>query len=234
MKTQKYTMLGFLLFTSLATLGLTGQDIPKTQEPAKNDKPFPISQWALDMLRSSKELSESNENYVHSVVKLRSKFTPDQRDTLKALHGVRVLVEYLRPEGEKYGLTKEAIETDTELRLRQYGIKVLSREESPDSYLYINVNTVVQEALPIAAVAVQVQFLQDVLLYRDLKTRVTATTWSKGINGLVGVNQLRDFSRENVKDLVDKFINDYLAVNPKKETTKDDLIEGSNKEQKAR
>lgn len=221
MKTQKYTMLGLLLFTSLATLGLTGQDIPKTQQSrftdlAKDDKPFPISQWALDMWKSFQDLSESDENLVHSVVKLRSKPTIVQRDTLKGFHGVGVLVEDLRPEAEKYGLTKEALQTDTELRLRQYGIKVLPPEQPFVPCLYIHVNTVVQERFPIAAVAVQVEFQQGVLLYRDLKTRVTATTWGEGVVIVVGASKLKDV-REHVQDLVDKFINDYLAVNPKEQ-----------------
>jgi hypothetical protein len=216
MKTQKYTMLGLLLFTSLATLGLTGQDISKTQQPAKNDKPLPVSKWAWDMLKSFEDLSQADENCVHLVVMLRSKLTADQRDTLKGLHGVNVLVEELQPEAEKYGLTKEAIQTDTELRLRQYGIKVLSPEEPLISWLYINVTTVVDEPLGIAAVAVQVQFRQQVLLYRNLKTRVIATTWRKDMVVRVGATKLKDV-RESVKDLVDKFINDYLAVNPKEE-----------------
>jgi hypothetical protein len=220
-KTQKYTMLGFLLFTFLATLGLTGQDIPKTQQSrftdlAKDDKPLPISKWASDMWKSFQDLYESDEKLVHLVVLLRSKYTTDSRDTLKGFHGVRVLVEGLKPEVEKYGLTKEAIQTDTELRLRQYGIKVLSPEESGGSWLYINVNTVVQEGIPIAAIAVQVEFRQDVLLFRDLKTRVMATTWDKGVVIVGGASKLKDV-RESVKDLVDAFINDYLAVNPKEQ-----------------
>jgi hypothetical protein len=138
----------------------------------------------------------------------------EQRDTLKGLHGVQVLVEDLKPEAENYGLTREAIQTDIELRLRQYGIKVLSPEESGRSCLYINVNAVVRDPLEIAAVAVEVQFRQEVLLCRDLKTRVNAPTWGKGSASVVGRGNLKDV-REGVKDLVDEFINDYLAVNPK-------------------
>ena len=217
MKPQTYMVLGFLLFTSLATLGLTGQDIPKTQQSAKDDKPLPVSKWAEDMWKSYKELSESEENLVHSVIMLRSKPTSDERDTLKGLHGVRVVVD-LTPEVEKYGLTKETFRTDTELRLRQYGIKVLSLEESVGSWLYINVNAIVNERLDIAAVAVEVEFRQVVLLYRDLKTRTMGTTWSNGTSGLFHVTTLKKV-RETVKDLVDEFINDYLAVNPKEQAS---------------
>jgi len=68
----------------------------------------------------------------------------DQKDTLKGLQGVHVLVESLNPEVEKYDLTKQQLQTDVELRLRQNSIKVLSEEEllsTPGkSYLYVNVN----------------------------------------------------------------------------------------------
>src|SRR2546430_1281063 len=52
-----------------------------------------------------------------------------QRETLKGLSGVGVLVENLRADVEAEGLRKADILTDVELRLRKNGIKVLTGTE---------------------------------------------------------------------------------------------------------
>jgi len=57
-----------------------------------------------------------------------------------------------------------------------------------------------------------------VLLERDTTKFCFAATWDKSYAGIVGAKYIRDI-REAVKDLVDEFANDYLAVNPKREVT---------------
>lgn len=49
---------------------------------------------------------------------------------LGGLEGVRVAVIGVEAEDEKYGLTQQLLQTDTELRLRQHGIRVLTLEDS--------------------------------------------------------------------------------------------------------
>jgi hypothetical protein len=87
------------------------------------------------------------------------KFVAEQRDSLRGLQGVNVIVESLTAEAEQLGLTREALQIDTELQLRQYGIKVLTREEwvkTPGSpFLYVNVT--VAGTVPIWAVSIKVQ-----------------------------------------------------------------------------
>ena len=54
------------------------------------------------------------------------------------LYGIRevvVLVEELPQEAERYGLTRQALQTDTELRLRQYGIKVVTKQENDRRFM---------------------------------------------------------------------------------------------------
>lgn len=70
------------------------------------------------------------------------------KETLVGLHGVHVLVDGIEPEVEKLGLTMAKLQTDTELELRRYGIKVISKEErsqrkgpTPCLYVYVLVNT---------------------------------------------------------------------------------------------
>jgi hypothetical protein len=143
----------------------------------------------------------------------------NQKDTLTGLQGVYVVVEILRPEVEKYGLTRQQLQTDVELRLRQNGIKVLSGEERLSApgmpYLYVNVPIMKVEEIPLVVYSISVQLWQRVLLTRDPNKIYIASTWDTGFIGCAGLDRIESI-RESVKNYVDAFINDYLAVNPKK------------------
>lgn len=147
------------------------------------------------------------------------------RKILAGLQGVGVMMEDFRPEAEKYGFNKQQYKTDVELRLRQYGVKVLSQKEKLQAsgypYLYINVNPLINEKIGLAAMSISVQLKEMVLLERNRTIRDTATTWNKGKTLLYGLHKL-DKTRDDVRDLVDMFINDYLAANPKDQPSKKD------------
>jgi len=53
-----------------------------------------------------------------------------ERQTLKALRGVGVLVPKLDPEVERDGLAQSTLQTDVEVKLRQAGIRVLTNTEA--------------------------------------------------------------------------------------------------------
>ena len=143
----------------------------------------------------------------------------DQKDTLKGLQGVRVLVEGLKPEIENRGLTRQQLQTDVELRLRQNGIKVLTEKEwlsAPGGpLLYVNVNIMIHKETLLVAFHTLLQLKQAVFLARDLTKKVYgASTWERSLVGSVGLSKIESI-REKVKDQVDTFSNDYLTVNPK-------------------
>jgi hypothetical protein len=147
--------------------------------------------------------------------------TDMKRGSLRGLKGLGVVVEELQPEAERDGLTKSQLRTDVELKLRQAGLRVLSPEESlkePGSpYLYVNLNTAKSEVLyafATYAYALQVALKQEVTLTRDPDIRGSATTWDTGVLGTVGAANLPDL-RKTLSDVLDRFINDYLAANPK-------------------
>ena len=48
----------------------------------------------------------------------------DRKEILRGLYDIQIIVEQISPELEKYGLTQQILQTDTELRLRQNGIKI--------------------------------------------------------------------------------------------------------------
>jgi hypothetical protein len=138
------------------------------------------------------------------------------KETLRGLQGVYVLIENMTTDAEKNGLTTQQLQTDVELKLRQNGIKVLSQSElhSTDGnpYLYVMVNYQIRNDIAIFSISLELH--QEILLVRDSTKDCLATTWHKGATGGAGINNIQ-FIREHVKDLVDMFINDYLAVNPK-------------------
>jgi hypothetical protein len=143
----------------------------------------------------------------------------DELESLKGLKGVYVLVESIPPGIKEEKFTNEQIQADVESKLRLAGIKVVPGEERfgiPGwPTLYINVNAILQkEGLVIYNIHIQLE--QNVYLKRDTKTEITATTWSNGSIGVVGLAKIIGI-RDSIKDMVDIFINDYLSVNPKGE-----------------
>ena len=114
----------------------------------------------------------------------------------------------------------QQLQTDVELRLRQNGIKVLSEEEKSLTLgmpsLYVRVSVMINDKSQLVVYSISLQLQQNVLLLRDpTKICPGASTWDTGSFGTVGESKIGTM-REDIKDKVDEFINDYLAVNPKK------------------
>lgn len=137
------------------------------------------------------------------------------QEVLVGIEGVHVLVEKIDPKAERLGLTAAQIKTDVELRLRKAGVRVFSREETfktPGSpVLYVQVYTKVGQNL--VTCSSHVTLKETVTLARGGETY--GAIWETDSQGTVGQNNIRQI-REVVGDLADKFINDYLAANPKK------------------
>lgn len=205
MKTKKYWILVIVSFSILIVLLSAQQITGETGLSAKDKK------------------TDSNLTALRKSGLLDKLIRPDKKEFLQGLEGVRVLVEGMQPGVEKYGLTRKALQTDTELQLRQYGIKVLTFEERVSTpgmpELYINVNVLIKEDLPLAAAAISVELRENVLLLREPK-RICfgASTWSRGQVARVGLLKIKEL-KKIVKGYVNEFINDYLAANPKEQST---------------
>ena len=138
------------------------------------------------------------------------------RESLQGIKGVRVVVESIKPEIEKDGLTITQIQTDVELKLRLAGLNVLlykelsKAPESPTLYVYPHV---IKSSYNIYIYNIELALFQNVYLERDSKISTTAPTWSAGY---LGITSELDYIRSKIKDKVDSFINAYLSVNPKK------------------
>lgn len=141
-----------------------------------------------------------------------------ERETLKGLTGVRVVVERVTADAERDGLLKSALQTDLELRLRQAGIRVSAEaarlKRSARPLLYLNIKAL-KNPVGIYAFCLRLELLQAIRLTRDPTVASAASTW-KGTEtvGTIGAERLSEL-RSIVRDRVDEFITAYLAVNPK-------------------
>ena len=115
------------------------------------------------------------------------------------------------PVAERDGLTRSQLRTDVELRLRRAGVTV---GPTLTGHLYVNVDTVKSDNGQTYAYNILVQYMQPVVLARDPKASIFATTWETGGVHMVAANRLREV-RRFVADYVDQFINAYLEQNPK-------------------
>lgn len=117
-------------------------------------------------------------------------------------------------------MTEDQLQTDVEIKLRKAGIPVLTEaawlSEPGKPFLYIEVKAY----SPIEAsymFATTVQLEQEVTLIRSRpqqRHRVFGATWKDRGIGTVDSKNIRTI-REHVGDSVDKFINGYLAANPR-------------------
>lgn len=145
--------------------------------------------------------------------------TEYDRATLAGLSGVHVLVENTTVERKEEWLSRATLQTDVELRLRQNGIRVLTREAqltTPGSpFLYVRAVSM-PDGFGGFVVCIELILSQGVVLERNPSIASTADTWSAtSVMGRIGPNS-KFKVRETVRDQVDQFVNAYLAANPKR------------------
>jgi hypothetical protein len=145
---------------------------------------------------------------------MRGDDDPSSRLSLRGVKTFDVVVEDLP---NVPGLTRDDLQTDVELRCRQAGIKL---EDSPAAYLHViltfqELHYADGRSANSYAVAITVEFNQQVLLQRDPTIHVMAPTWSKRSVATMATRDLRSWCRESVRDKVDKFLNAFLEQNPR-------------------
>jgi len=132
-----------------------------------------------------------------------------ERESLRGLKGVRIVIESLSDNMKAFGLTKQQLRTDVEVKLRSAGIPVPSLS---DGYLYIRLNGIKINTRSYAFHYL-LEYRQSVILGRNRQWYPSAGTWHIGEIISAGLNS-KQFVYDSLKGLVDKFINDYLTVNP--------------------
>ena len=134
---------------------------------------------------------------------------------LRGLKEVFVDVEDLDFRVERTGLTTDHLRTDAELKLKMAGIKVQSEKESmraPGSpQLYIMVKVLGTSSGDYVA-HIRVELREKVGLVRHPGIEVFTSTWT---TGKFGVTPSLSDVRQQEQKLIDKFISEYIAANPK-------------------
>jgi hypothetical protein len=103
-----------------------------------------------------------------------------------------------------------------ELKLRQTGITILDRPTPNQPALSVSID-MLRGGGPIRQIMIHVQVLQFVRLppLGSIERTTIAATWDKNYFGAISVTDLPRL-RDHIDELLDIFLNDYLAVNPKK------------------
>jgi len=137
-----------------------------------------------------------------------------RREPLKGIKDIFVVIEDLPPVAKELGITEESLKTKVELKLRLAGIKIPRSEEkdSPFVILYVKLNIVRDKN--IYAFNMDISLLEIVYIKR-INQRRPASIWDYS-HVILTQKDSSSFIREELKRGLDIFLNDYLAVNPKK------------------
>ena len=142
-----------------------------------------------------------------------------QRESLRGLPGVEVVVEEVKSDAQVDGLSQESIRAAVELILRSKGIRVLTQSERSETpakpYLYVSVGTDKQTSGQYSF-SPRVELYQAVSLVQRPQHMMPALTWfMPGKLRTVGQQNIRLWIINSIEPLVREFANDFLAVNPR-------------------
>ena len=144
--------------------------------------------------------------------------TPEERESLRGLQGVEVIIEDIVPDAKKDGLSEEAIRTTVELILRSNRIPVLTtaeRERTPSgAFLAVEVSLIKNKGAALYAGCITVSLQQLVqLVHLSGEKRMVVRTWETSSTVSVGPNYFREIINSGIEPQVKEFANDFLAVN---------------------
>jgi hypothetical protein len=140
----------------------------------------------------------------------------EDRESLRRLPGVEVVVETFLPEEEAAGFSRDAIRTGVELVLQSNGVKILSGSErlatTSTPFLYVKVNPFKHSSGDAYCLAIEVELHQAVSLMNRPEQRISARTWNRVQVAIIG-DQITGRVNELVEPLIKQFANDFLTVN---------------------
>jgi len=142
-----------------------------------------------------------------------------QRESLRGLQGVEVVVEESKSDAQVDGLSQESIRAAVELILRSKGIRVLTqseRSEMPSKpCLYVSVGTD-KQASGQCSFSPRVELYQAVSVVHRPQHIMLAPTWfAPGKLRTVAQQNTRLWIINSIEPLIREFANDFLAVNPR-------------------
>jgi hypothetical protein len=144
--------------------------------------------------------------------------------SITGLQGIAVMVLPINADAERDGLKREQIQTDVELRLRKAGIKSPTDREFAKRdfpYLSVNINPVKGKNSEVYSYDIKVELYKQVIqnpqdeIDSAMQT-MSVKIWSSELTGSAPGGDLKNNVQKRIDDLIDKFVNVYLAANPKK------------------
>ncbi|MDP2267876.1 MAG: hypothetical protein Q8K46_01790, partial [Deltaproteobacteria bacterium] len=144
------------------------------------------------------------------------------RATLVGIQGLRVIVEEVQPNVQKYaakfGLSGAQIRRDVVQKLREDGIRVVEGNDwlaiPGRPALCVNVNTHETEKYWYAY-DIKLELRQLAVLEANPQVKTLAGTWSISVTGLANIGNL-NLIRQDVGVLAGRFVQAYRAVNGKR------------------
>ena len=140
----------------------------------------------------------------------------EDRESLRRLPGVEVIVEKFLSEEEVAGFSQDGIRTGVELVLQSNGVRLLSASERLQTasapFLYVKVNPFKHSSAETYCLAIEVELHQAVSLMNRPEQRISARTWNRVQVAIIG-DQITERVTELVEPLIKQFANDFLTVN---------------------
>ena len=144
--------------------------------------------------------------------------------SLAEIHGIEVMVLPIDPEAERNGLNKDQMQKSVELKLSKAGIKMLTgRELEKPGFPYLNIDVKVtkEKAHDLYGYNIKAELYKQIIQnpqdeIESAFQSVSVNAWSSDRTGTAPAGNLKDNVQKQVDDVMDKFIADYLAANPKK------------------
>ena len=140
----------------------------------------------------------------------------EDRESLRRLPGVEVIVETFVSEEEAAGFSRDAIRTGVELVLQSNGVRILSGSERLETtstpFLYVKVNPFKHSSADTYCLAIEVELHQAVSLMNRPEQRMSARTWNRVQVAIIG-EQITGRVNELIEPLIKQFANDFLTVN---------------------
>lgn len=146
--------------------------------------------------------------------------TLGNRNTLKGIKTVcvEVNVMWAAEQASKYNVTSSSLKSRVEGKLKEAGIRVAPLDECKEMpgspYLQVTAILVPYPGLKDNfKVTVIFEYLQNIVLVRDKKNKVSVPTWSVEMTSVSRKKSLMEEVMETVDHVVKEFSEDYFTVN---------------------
>ncbi len=138
-----------------------------------------------------------------------------ERESLRGIQGVRVIVESLPEDADEIDLDRTDLEREIAYRFKRAGIDVLSQDEleadERQPYLYVNCNVLYVPDIKLTSFSIDVELHQTATLKSGQESAVL--TWARSFLGIQHRDRAAPTIRTRMGELIEQFIDDYHAVN---------------------